>query len=144
MTKLSKNIGFGVSEKDKNALKEKSEELGLSMSAMIRNIILEKYKFLQVGYMQPMEHDIDIKGLKRPATSSKRPPSRSDAYIADLKTVFAKGINILDNMENAGLKTKAMFKMKTDKELKQVLRDKNIRVFLKKLSYAYKIPLSKH
>lgn len=146
MTRLSKSISFSVSSEDKIVLKKKANDLGLSMSAMIRNIILEKYIFLQLGYMQPMAHDIDIKRLRPPLASRVRTKEQISMIgcITDLKSVFTKGINILENMEKADLMVKGETKEKTDEELKQAVRDKNIRIFLKKMSYAHKILLSKY
>lgn len=122
------------------------------MSAMIRNIILDKYNSLSIGYITQSHtqilHDIDITRLKPPPAPNKGTKEyiSMSGCIIDLKNIFnefnTKGMSILENMEKSGMKIKARFRVKTDKELKQALRDKDIRIFLKKISYAFKLMLS--
>ena len=69
---LNKSISFNVSGRDKKKLQRKAEEIGIPLARMIRNIVLEKYGILSIGYVNPnlpaspIHHDIDIKRLRPP------------------------------------------------------------------------------
>ena len=113
--RLNKSIAFNLTAKDKRAIRKRAEELGISMSAMIRGIVLDKYKSLQIGYLKAGYHDIDIKGLRPPRF--KGPPTAEHISMKEcvdsLKVIFANGLNVLGKLEDSELGIKSQKKIKS-------------------------------
>ena len=109
IAKLTKTVSFSLSEKDKEKLQQKAKELGIPLAAMIRNIVLKKYKNLAICYITPVirgRQEINIRKLKLPQTVMK--PKTKDEMnfkecINQLKDVFNNGINILGKLEDSEL-----------------------------------------
>ena len=131
ITKLNKAISFNVSLEDKLKLKQKAKELGLPLAAMIRNIVLKKYKNLAIGYITPVirgRQEINIRKLKLPQTVMK--PKTKDEMnfkecINQLKDVFNNGINILGKLEDSELG------VKPDNELEVLSQESEVRMIIR-------------
>jgi len=118
IAKLTKNVSFSLSEKDKEKLQQKAKEIGIPLARMIRNIILEKYQNLAIGYITPGifpgKLDINIRRLKPPGQVMKHKMKDEMNFkecINQLKDIFNNGINILGKLEDTELG------IKPDKEL---------------------------
>lgn len=129
--KFNKSISFGVSEADKQKLQEKAEELGTSLAGMIRNIVLEKYQTLQIGYVSyttiPETQAIYKRKLihpGKPKPITKEEISMKEC-INELKEVFSKGLTILGNMEDSELG------IKTEDELEEISRKTELKIIQK-------------
>ena len=120
--RLSKSIAFNLTAKDKRAIRKRAEELGISMSAMIRGIVLDKYKSLQIGYLKAGYYDIDIKGLRPP--QFKGPPTTErismKECVNELKVIFNNGLNILKKIDDSELG------IKTNEELKVIIKKQEV------------------
>jgi len=128
MAKLSKSISFNVKRSDKQKLQQKAKELGIPLARMIRNIVLDKYQSLTIGYVPngkfSLQKDIDIKRLKPPReiTYSSKHEANFKACIEQLKNVFRNGINVLGKLEDSELG------IKSDKELETLSRESENRM----------------
>ena len=109
IAKLTKSISFSVSKKDKEKLQQKAEDIGIPLAAMIRNIVLDKYENLAIGYISSgifsRKQDIDIKRLNPPKKLMKtedikfRTPDYINGYkecMNELKKVMKERKEILD------------------------------------------------
>lgn len=129
IAKLSKNISFNISKKDKAKLQQKAKELGIPLARMIRNIVLDKYQNLAIGYISSGiilgKQDIDIRKLNPPKPVLE-PKTKEEANfkecIEQLKDIFNKGINILGKLEDSELG------IKTDKELEVLSQESEERM----------------
>ena len=128
MVRLNKKVSFNVSGKDKKALQIKAEEMGIPLAQLIRNMVLDKYKNLQVGYISyssatPMKHDIDIKRLRPPGKS--KPMTKEQVSfkecVNELKEVFSKGLNVLGKLEDSELGIKSEEDLKKS-EIEAIVR----------------------
>lgn len=114
MARLSKSISFNISSKDKKRLFFKAQQLGIPMARMIRNVVLEKYEDLNIGYVSysstsSMKHDIGIRRLKpprKPMIMTKEAISMREC-VNELKEVFSKGLSVLGKIEDQELGIKS-------------------------------------
>lgn len=123
MAKLSKSISFNVSNKDKKRLFFKAHQLGIPLAQLIRNMVLEKYEDLTIGYISysstsSMKHDIDIRRLKPPKHSK---PMTKEAIswrecVSELKEVFSKGLSVLGKLEDSEIGIKSEQELKNSEE----------------------------
>jgi len=131
MSKLSKRISFNIAAKDKKNIQAKAQELGISLARLCRNIILDKYQALHIGYFSksslPMKQDIDIRRLKPPQSPMKLTKEKLSMKecINELKEVFTKGLNVLGKMDNSELGIKSEKELEDSKikaEIKMIER----------------------
>ncbi len=110
IAKLTKTVSFSVSKKDKQKLQQKAKNLEIPLARMIRNIVLEKYKNLTIGFVSPgiipIKQEIDIKILKRPPKPIKLNTKENANFkecVQQLKDIFNNGIQILGKIEDSEL-----------------------------------------
>ena len=132
MARLKKSISFNVSSKDKKRLFFKAQQLGIPLARMIRNVVLEKYEDLSIGYISysaATAHDIDIRSLKPPKFSK---PMTKEALswrecVNELKEVFSNGLNVLGKMEDSevGIKTPGELENSQEKSIDRMIERDN-------------------
>ena len=132
ITKLNKAISFSLTGEDKQKLQQKANELGIPLARMVRNIILEKYQNLAMGYITPGvirgKQEIDIQSLKPPKPVMKAKTKDKMNFkecINQLKDVFNNGINILGKLEDSELG------IKPDNELEVLSQESEERMVIR-------------
>jgi hypothetical protein len=130
MATLNKSISFNVSNKDKKRIFFKAQQLGIPVARMIRNVVLEKYEDLNIGYVSydstsPIKHDIDIRRLKPPKHSKPMTKEAISmrACMNELKEVFSQGLNVLGKMEDSelGIKTHEELKISQEESIDRMI-----------------------
>ncbi len=98
--KLNKAITFSLSATDKKKLQEKAEDLGMSLSQLCRNIVLNKYQNLVVGYLPDSRikyHcEVDVEQLNPPTLINSKYTDKLIEYANMKRNAYKEVISELE------------------------------------------------